>query len=116
VNDVPRLYVLDELIAKPGEGLILLDAYMSDYSPGARARGMTLEHILVSPPLWMDDQPNTISITWSVAGAAGWWAMRLAAGADPGATAFWAAAGDRLLGRTRRFAAAPDDVESLCHG
>ncbi|QKS01415.1 hypothetical protein F9288_18640 [Sphingomonas sp. CL5.1] len=116
MNGAPRVYVLDDLIAKPGEGRALLDAYMADYAPGARARGMTLEHVLVSPPLWMDDQPNTISITWSVAGAAGWWAMRHAAGADPGTTAFWEAVSDRLLGRARRFAAAPGDVEALGHG
>lgn len=116
MSATPKVYVVDELVAKPGDGRALLDAYMADYAPGARARGMTLEQVLVSPPLWADDQPNTLTITWSVAGAAGWWAMRLAAGADPGAVAFWKAAAERLVSRARRFAAAPDDVEALCHG
>lgn len=108
--------IIDELVALPGQGKGLLDAYMADYAPGARARGMVLERVLVSPPLWMDDQPNTLTIIWNVEGAAGWWGMRLAAGADPGATAFWQAAADRLVSRARRFAAAPEDVETLCNG
>lgn len=108
--------IIDELVALPGQGKGLLAAYMADYAPGARARGMVLERVLVSPPLWMDDQPNTLTIIWNVEGAAGWWGMRLAAGADPGATAFWQATADRLVSRARRFAAAPGDVETLCNG
>ncbi len=74
--------IIDDLVARPGEGKALLDAYMADYAPGARARGMVLDRVLVSPPLWMDDQPNTLTIVWNVEGAAGWWGMRLAAGDD----------------------------------
>ena len=108
--------IIDALVALPGQGKGLLAAYRADYAPGARARGMVLERVLVSPPLWMDDQPNTLTIIWNVEGAAGWWGMRLAAGADPGATAFWQATADRLVSRARRVAAAPGDVETLCNG
>ena len=108
------VYVVDELVARPGEGKAVLDDYLERYAPSAKARGMTLGQVLVSPPVWLDDQSNTITITWTVPGAEGWWGMRLAASADSGVEAFWDAADARLLSRKRSFAAAPDDVEALC--
>ena len=59
MSATPKVYVVDELVAKPGDGRVLLDAYMADYAPGARARGMTLEQVLVSPPLWADELEHT---------------------------------------------------------
>ena len=112
----PAIFIIDELVARPGEGRGLLDHYMARHAPGAKARGMALERVLVSPPVWMDDQPNTLTFVWSVVGVEGWWGMRLAASADPEVAAFWDAAGDRLLSRKRSFAAAPEDVEALCRG
>ena len=112
----PAVYIIDELVARPGEGRRLLDDYLNRYVPGGKERGMRLERVLVSPPVWMDDQPNTLTISWTVAGAAGWWGMRIASPADPEVKAFWDAAGDRLLSRKRSFAAAPDDVEALSGG
>jgi hypothetical protein len=114
VSMTSPVYVVDELVARPGQGKRLLDEYLAHYAPGATARGMALEQVLVSPPVWMDDQPNTLTIIWTVAGAEGWWAMRLGASADPGVAAFWDGAGERLLSRRRSFAAAPEAVEALC--
>ena len=111
----PPVYVIDELVVRPGEGRAVLDHYLAHYAPGAKARGMALERVLVSPPVWMDDQSNTLTITWTVAGAEGWWGMRLAATADPEVAAFWEAAADRLVSRRRSFAAEAQDVEALCH-
>ena len=108
------VYVMDELVARPGEGRRVLGDYLDRYAPGAKARGMTLEHVLVSPPVWMDDQSNTITIVWSVTGAEGWWGMRLAATMDPEVTAFWSSAEARLVSRKRSFAAAPEHVGPLC--
>lgn len=112
----PDVHIIDELVARPGEGRRVLDDYMTRYAPGAKARGMVLDRVLVSPPVWMDDQPNTLTIVWTVAGAGGWWAMRLGASADPDVAAWWAEAGDRLMSRRRSFAAAPEQVEALCRG
>ena len=109
----PAVFVIDELVARPGEGERVISNYLDRYAPGAKARGMTLERVLVSPPVWLDDQPNTISILWRVDGAGGWWGMRVAAGADPDVAAFWDAAEARLLSRRRSFAAAPEDIEAL---
>ncbi|MGV3480860.1 MAG: hypothetical protein ACO1O3_12990 [Sphingobium sp.] len=69
----PLIQVIDEIVARPGEGKALLDDYLARYAPGARARGMVLEQILVSPPVWLDDQSNTLSFRWSLADAAAWW-------------------------------------------
>lgn len=112
----PPVQIIDELVARPGEGRQVLDDYMTHYAPGAKARGMTLDRVMVSPPVWMNDQPNTIVAIWSVAGADGWWGMRLAATVTPGVAEFWSLIGPRLIDRKRRFAAAPDDVEALCNG
>lgn len=112
----PTVQIIDELVSRPGEGPQVFADYMERYAPDAKARGMTLDRVMVSPPVWMEDQPNTILIIWSVSGAEGWWGMRLAATASPDTAEFWSWIGPRLLDRKRRFAAAPEDVETLCHG
>ena len=38
-NDArPLIQVIDEIVARPGEGKALLDDYLARYAPGARAR------------------------------------------------------------------------------
>lgn len=109
------IFAIDEIVAKPGEGKALLEDYMARYAPGARERGMVLEQVLVSPPMWLDDQSNTLSFRWSIADTAGWWQMRFVGGNDPAVAAWWAEVDARTVGRRRFFAAAPADIEGLCN-
>lgn len=109
------IQVIDEIVARPGEARALLDDYLARYAPGARARGMILEQILVSPPMWLDDQSNTLTIRWSLADAAAWWQMRAVGGSDPDVAAWWAEVDARAVSRRRSFAADPADIEALCN-
>ena len=36
---------------------------------------MTLRDVLVSPPIWFDDQPNTVTVIWTLPSAQAWWEM-----------------------------------------
>lgn len=113
-NDArPLIQVIDEIVARPGEGKALLDDYLARYAPGARARGMVLEQILVSPPLWLDDQSNTLSFRWSLADTAAWWGMRAIGGGDPTVAAWWTETDARAISRRRVFASDPSDIAEL---
>ena len=105
------LYVVDEIVARPGDAKALLDAYLERYAPGARERGMVLDRVLVSPPLWLDDGCNTLTISWTLAGVPAWWHMRMLAGADAAVAAWWSEVDARAERRQRRFMAAGEDVE-----
>ena len=109
------IHAIDEIVAKPGDGKAMLDDYLARYAPGARARGMVLEQVLVSPPMWLDDQSNTLSFRWSIADTGGWWQMRFVGGNDPEVIAWWAEADARAVSRRRFSAAEPADIEGLCH-
>lgn len=108
------IYAIDEMVARPGMGRAVIEAYMARYAPGARARGMVLDRVLVSPPLWLEDQSNTITISWTLRGAAAWWQMTAMGRTDPSIAAWWAEADEMLVSRRRSFAAADADVEALC--
>ena len=45
------ILIIDALVAQPGQGRAVYDAYMAGYASAARARGMRLRHALMSPPL-----------------------------------------------------------------
>ena len=85
----PPVFVIDDLVAKPGRGEELLRAYLARYAPGARERGMTLVHQLVSPAYWLPDGSNRLLFVWTVAGAAGAWRMKHAGRQDPELAAWW---------------------------
>lgn len=109
------IYVVDEIVPQPGEGQALLEQYMKRYAPGAQVRGMTLERVLVSPPMWLDDQSNTLTITWTLQGAPAFWQMSFMGRSDPDVAAWWAEVDKRVLSRKRSFHAAAADVEALSH-
>ncbi|MDP3674925.1 MAG: hypothetical protein Q8R44_07500 [Novosphingobium sp.] len=106
--------MIDEIVAAPGAGRALLDDYLARYAPGARARGMVLEQVLVAPPVWLDDQSNTLTIRWSLANAGAWWGMRAVSGADSAVAAWWAEVDARAISRRRSFATAPEAIVRLC--
>lgn len=110
-----KIYVIDEIVAMPGKGRALLDLYRANYAPAAEARGMVLERVLVSPPVWLDDMSNRLTITWTVEGAGGWWGQATQGRYDPGVGQFWANAAELIESRHRQFGAAEADVAELCH-
>ncbi|GEM31635.1 hypothetical protein NN3_26420 [Nocardia neocaledoniensis NBRC 108232] len=112
MDDV-KVYVIDTVVTKPGRGKDFVDAYLRDYAPGARERGMVLERVVVSPPMWLTGESNTVTATWALDGAAGWWAMTWRGRGDEAVRRWWADAAKFVVERTRSTAAAVADIERL---
>lgn len=109
------IYVIDEFVVQPGRGREFLAAYRALYAPGAQARGMTLDRILVSPPMWLDDDSNTIQISWTLNGAQAWWAMSFQSRGDPAGADWWAEADEMIVRRNRHFASAEADLAEIAN-
>ncbi|WP_043653088.1 hypothetical protein [Nocardia thailandica] len=108
------VYVIDTVVTRPGRAREFVRAYLEGYAPGARARGMRLDRIVVSPPVWLPDAANTVIATWVLDGAQGWWAMTWRGRPDPAVRAWWSEVDGLVDRRSRETAAAADDVDGLC--
>lgn len=72
-----RIFILDEIVVKPGLAADYRRAYGERYMPAAERRGMRLEGAWQTPPGQdFDELPATLYYLWSVEGVAGWWDMR----------------------------------------
>ncbi len=111
---VPKVYVVDQVVTRPGCGRAFVDRYLAEYAPGARSRGMTLDRILVSPPIWLADESNTITVCWELDGAQAWWEMTWKGRPDKAIGQWWERIGELIESRTRTMACAAGDVETLC--
>ena len=109
-----QVYVIDRVVTRPGCAKDFVDIYLAEYAPGARQRGMTLCDVLVSPPIWFDDRPNTVTITWSLPSPQAWWEMTWQGRPDPTLGTWWEDVGALIADRTRSVAAAAGDVDELC--
>ena len=109
-----EVFVIDRVVTRPGCARRFVDSYLAEYAPGARDRGMTLRSVLVSPPIWFDDEINTITITWTLSSAQAWWDMTWKGRPDPTLGEWWSRIGELVQDRSRSFAAAADDVDGLC--
>jgi hypothetical protein len=105
-----RVRLVDEITVKPGQGAAFLRAYMERYAPGARARGLELEQRWMTPPLWLDEQCNTLVFVWLLRGAAGFWAMSLAGRQDPAVRDWWWSEAQPMIESRRRFIAGDVDA------
>lgn len=109
-----EIFVIDRVVTRPGCARRFVDTYLAEYAPGARERGMTLRTILVSPPIWFDDDNNVITATWTLPSAQAWWEMTWKGRSDPALGEWWSRIGELVAERSRSFAAAADDVDGLC--
>jgi len=109
-----EVYVIDRVVTLPGRARDFVDRYLAEYAPGARKRGMTLREVLVSPPIWFEDDTNIVTVTWSLPNAQAWWEMTWQGRPDPTLGQWWAGIGELVSERTRTVAAAADDVDALC--
>lgn len=96
-----RIYILDEVKPKPGGVEAYRTAYLAEYAPGARTRGMTLEAVRLDPPVELAEGGNVLSFLWSVPDVQGWWKMRIGSDAEKGA--WWARSDELAVSRTRRY-------------
>lgn len=112
---MPReVYVIDQVTTRPGCARAFVETYLAEYAPGARERGMTLRDVLVSPPIWFDDQSNTVTITWALPSPLAWWEMTWQGRPDPSLGRWWQGVATLIAARTRTVAASADDVDGLC--
>ena len=109
-----EVFVIDRVVTRPGCAETFVDSYLAGYAPGARARGMTLRDVVVSPPIWFDDKPNTVTITWSLPSAQAWWEMTWQGRPDHTLGPWWDGIRELVEERSRSVAAAAEDVDRLC--
>lgn len=114
MNTCGQVFVIDQVVTRPGCARRFVDAYLAEYAPGARQRGMTLRDVLVSPPIWFDDDTNTVTITWTLPDVRAWWEMTWKGRPDPALGEWWSRIGEFVQERSRSFAASADDVDDLC--
>ena len=108
------VYIVDDITTTPGAGEACLEAYLRRYVPGAQARGLTLLHRWVSPPVWLHEQPNRLLFVWSAQGAAGVWACKFAGRTDPLLADWWEREAAALIeSRTRAVYTDTDDIAAL---
>lgn len=104
-----KVYILDEIVTKPGMVAAYRDAYLAGYAPGARKRGMTLEYVRLTPPFELKEGSNTLHFLWSVESVPAWWGMRLGSTAEHPAdqllvleeNAWWEKSKDMAISRRR---------------
>lgn len=109
-----KLYIVDTIKPKPGDGKSFLDDYMSTYAPLAEAAGMTLVACVVAPPIWIDTDSNIVQVTWTVddiAEAA--WAMNSATRYNPAYVEWWGSVRNRVVLRDRSYYASESYMEVL---
>ena len=56
------IYIVDRLVAKPGDGKAVLDDFMANMKPLIEGAGWTLKRVTVSPAMWLDTDSNIIEI------------------------------------------------------
>ncbi len=109
-----RIHIVDRVTTEPGRGRAFVDAYLSDYVPQAVRTGMALDRVLVSPPVWLEDDGNTVTVIWTVSGHEQWWQTAIARRFDAGFADFWDRVEPMVAQRSRSMAATAESVEDMC--
>ncbi len=110
------IWIVDEVVAKPGEGEAFLAAYMASYAPGARRRGLTLAHKMVEPAFWLAEASNRLLLVWTAADAQAVWASKHAARDDAEVRRWWDEEAPRfIVSRRRTVLAEADAIAGLSH-
>jgi hypothetical protein len=105
------IYIVDEIIPKPGRGEALLKHYMDTYAPRARNWGMKLNHSWVCPPVWLEgDQQNTLLIIWSVESVGAFWDVQVKIRWDRSVSEWWSQVDGMITSRTRRVFGGADHI------
>ncbi len=109
------IYIIDRIVLEPGCARAFIDAYLSEYAPGARARGLTLDRVLVSPPVWIDRESNVVTATWTVEGPQRWWEAAVRGRHDPEYSRWWESVSPMIIERNRSMATAAEAVDGFCN-
>jgi hypothetical protein len=97
------MIVVQDRIEIAGSGLDhLLRLLHDEYMGAAAKRGLQFIEAQISPPVKLQNAPNTLWLRWQVADAAAWWAMR-AQSSTPDVTRFWATVDTLCMSRQRSY-------------
>ncbi len=103
-----KIFILDEIVVKPGQAEEYRRAYAAHYVPGAERRGMRLTGKWQTPASQdFTELPTTLFYLWAVDGVAGWWGQRMSKlpdGSDERfeKLAWWQQSDTMTLARKRR--------------
>ncbi|AZI35264.1 hypothetical protein NT2_25_00070 [Caenibius tardaugens NBRC 16725] len=108
------VFVIDELLAKQGQGQVLYEAYMARYAPGAEARGMVLKQRLVEPAMWLDQGNNRLIFIWEQAHVGAVWGAKQQARMDTAVDHWWEEEAPTFIESRQRYTTAEaDTLEAL---
>ena len=108
------IWIIDEVVAKPGRGEAFLEAYMARYAPGARRRGLRLAHRMVEPAFWLQDASNRLVLVWTAPDADAVWASKHMARNDAEVLRWWEEeAAEFIVSRRRAVLAEADAIAGL---
>lgn len=105
------IYVVDEIVARPGQGKAFYDAYMQRYVSGAEARGMVLVHRLVDPAMWLPQGTNRLLFIWAQPHLGAVWGAKQQARLDPAVDRWWQEEAPTLIESRQRYTLA--EAEAL---
>jgi hypothetical protein len=111
--DDASIYILDQVTPKPGRAQEFHKAYMEGYAPRAKARGMKLEFSWITPPMWLENNANTIYFVWSVKSLTDLWRAQMQSRLDMSLPDWWRGTEPMIEYRCRNFLAAVSDIEAL---
>ena len=106
------VFILDELELRPGMLAPFRKAFLAQYAPGARQRGMRLLHTWVTPPVELETGGTKVVLVWQLDGVSGFWTMRSQNG-GPETAAWWQNCEQFVVSRTRRYAVEADALPRL---
>lgn len=104
------IFVIDDILAKPGQGKALYEAYMARYAPGAQARGMTLANRLVEPAMWLPEGSNRLVFVWTQPHLGVVWGAKQQARLDPEVARWWDEEAPALIESRQRYTMAEADA------
>lgn len=108
------IHIIERITTQPGRARELIDAIRTEYRSLAEARQMTLDRLLVSPPMFDDDLTNEVTVIWTVPNTAAWWQMAKLGRADRRSAEFWGAHAELIAERHRSMATDSEDVAEVC--
>jgi len=112
---VSGIHIVERISTRPGAARAMAEAIRRDYLPLAGERGMTLDRILVSPPIFDPELSNEVTVLWTVPDAKAWWLMAKSGRADTRAADFWRSHADLIVERHRSMATGDEQVEEVCN-
>ena len=108
------IYIVDRLVAKPGEGKAVLDDFMTNMKPLIEGAGWRFKRATVAPAMWLDTDSNIIEIEWTMGDIVQEaWAYSSGTRYNPEYVQWWTDIRDRLVSNDRVYSAPEGYMEVL---